>query len=476
MAGYGIAVIVFLVGTGGVVRGLQAQTTDTIRHVQPAPSANQQTSFPVPFRQGKAAVTPLPLAAPKQSTGNTAQRSPTTPPTSLTKTVSSWSLIAGVFLVLVWLLRSKLPTATRRLPTTAVELLGRTSIGPRQELQLVRVGNKLLLLGSTAHGLSTLTEIVDPVEVEQLEQACRDGMSERPTAVSHSVRRVISKFDETARRVGPACLAICLALSTATAWCGEDGVRDLETSVTAEVTRQVAETDAPQLLEAGQRWTDSLPSGWPTWLLLSALSVAPAILLMTTCFVRITIVLSMLRQAIGLPQLPPTQVLTALSVFLTILVMTPVWNEVYEQAIVPYQSKQDPISLEECWTRAVVPLRRFMSRQIDAAGNGDDVWLFYQYVPQSSAAQPATYDEVPLQVLLPAFLLSELKVAFMIGFQIYLPFLVVDLVVAAVTTAMGMVMLPPAMISLPLKLLLFVLLNGWHLVVGMLLQSIAPYG
>ncbi|MFM7843674.1 MAG: flagellar type III secretion system pore protein FliP [Planctomycetota bacterium] len=461
--------------TSSGVRELQAQTTDTIRRVPSTPSAVQQTSFPAPFRHSKTAAAPLPLAAPKQSIANAAQR-PATTSNSLTKTVSSWSVIAGVFLVLVWLLRSKLPAATRRLPTTAVALLGRTSIGHRQELQLVRVGNKLLLLGSTANGLSTLTEISDPVEVEQLEQACRDGGTERSSAVSHSVRRVISKFDETARRVGPACLALCLVFSTATGWCREDAARDRETSVSAEVAQPTTETSAPQLLEVSQRWSESLPSGWPTWLLLSALSIAPAILLMTTCFVRMTIVLSMLRQAIGLPQLPPTQVLTALSVFLTILVMTPVWTEVYEQAIVPYQSKQDPISLEESWARGVVPLRRFMSRQIDAAGNSDDIWLFYQYASQSSAAAPATYEEVPLQVLLPAFLLSELKVAFVIGFQIYLPFLVVDLVVAAVTTALGMVMLPPAMISLPLKLLLFVLLNGWHLVVGMLLQSNAPYG
>jgi flagellar biosynthesis protein FliP len=116
-----------------------------------------------------------------------------------------------------------------------------------------------------------------------------------------------------------------------------------------------------------------------------------------------------------------------------------------------------------------------MSRQIEIAGNSDDVWLFYQYLPEPERQTPATYDDVPLQVLLPAFVLSELKIAFLIGFQVYLPFLVLDIVVSSITVSMGMVMLPPTMISLPLKLMLFVLVDGWNLVVGMLMQSFAPY-
>lgn len=451
------------------------QATQFVAELPGRSDATQQTSFPIPFRQARASTKPLPLAASKRSNTTSESRASATSP-SLVKTFSSWAIVLGLFLVLLWVLRGKLPQATRRLPTAAVELLGRTTVGPRQELQLVRVGSKLLLLGSTNQGLTTLTEIVDPAEVEQLEQACRDGSSERPTAVSHSVRQVLSRFDETVRRTGAACLAFFLLLQTTTGWSSDDLPSVLESSPRTTITSpQSLEAAIPAVLESTQQLPSALPSGWPTWLLLSALSVAPAILLMTTCFVRITVVLSILRQAIGLPQLPPTQVLTSLSVFLTVLVMTPVWTDIYEQAIVPYRDKQNPISLEEVWTRGVGPLRNFMSRQIDAAGNGEDVWLFYQYARPNTQAEPTTYDEVPLQVLLPAFLLSELKVAFLIGFQIYLPFLVVDLVTAAVTTAMGMVMLPPAMISLPLKLLLFVLLNGWHLVVGMLLQSIAPY-
>jgi flagellar biosynthetic protein FliP len=207
-------------------------------------------------------------------------------------------------------------------------------------------------------------------------------------------------------------------------------------------------------------------------LLLTVLSLAPAILLMTTSFVRIIVVLGLLKQALGTQQLPPSQVITALALFMTLLVMTPTWNEVYSASIRPYSEGQitDP---EEAWNAGVVPLKQFMARQIDLADNEDDVWLFYDYLPasQRQSRSPETWDEVPLQALLPAFMLSELKVAFLIGFQIYLPFLILDLVVSSVTISMGMMMLPPVMISLPLKLLLFVLVDGWTLVVGMLLES-----
>jgi flagellar biosynthesis protein FliP len=154
--------------------------------------------------------------------------------------------------------------------------------------------------------------------------------------------------------------------------------------------------------------------------------------------------------------------------FLTLLIMWPTWNQTYEQAVVPYTEKQ--IGADEAWQRGVQPIREFMIAQIQRTKNTADVWMFYKYLPQQTS-QPETWNDVPLQVLLPAFLLSELKTAFLIGFQIFLPFIILDLVVASVTTAMGMVMLPPALISLPFKLLLFVLVDGWHLVVDMLLQS-----
>ena len=216
-------------------------------------------------------------------------------------------------------------------------------------------------------------------------------------------------------------------------------------------------------------------------LLLTVVSLAPAILLMTTGFVRIIVVLGLLRQALGTQQLPPSQVVTSIALFMTLLLMAPVWNESYEKGIRPYTNNE--LGINDAFTRSVAPIRRFMAHQIQRTGNDDDVYLFLRYVPQDKGLQRSTRRimftttpakarrEVPLVALLPAYMLSELKTAFLIGFQIYLPFVILDIVVASVTISMGMLMLPPVMISLPFKLLLFVLVDGWHLVVEMLLQS-----
>ena len=219
-----------------------------------------------------------------------------------------------------------------------------------------------------------------------------------------------------------------------------------------------------------ENWTspEGLSSTLQVMLLLTVISLAPALLLMTTCFVRIIVVLGLLRQALGTQQLPPSQVMTSIALFMTLAVMSPAWKQAYDEGVSPYTNRE--ISLEEAWTRGMRPIRNFMSAQIERAGNSDDIWLFYDYLPPSET-KPTSYADVPLQALLPAFMLSELKTSFLIGFQIYLPFLILDIVVASVTISMGMMMLPPVLISLPFKLLLFVLVDGWHLVVGMLLDS-----
>ncbi len=225
----------------------------------------------------------------------------------------------------------------------------------------------------------------------------------------------------------------------------------------------------PSGLGGPAEWTspEGLQSALQTLALLTVVSLAPAVLLMTTCFVRMALVLGLLRQSLG-TQLPSNQVVTSLAMFMTLLVMAPTWQRVYDDAVLPYTSHE--ITVEEAWNAGVKPVRLFMSSQIERTGNSADVWLFYKYLPADTPA-PNSYDDVPLSVLLPAFMLSELKTAFLIGFQIFLPFLIIDLVVASVTISMGMFMLPPAFVSLPLKLLLFVLVDGWHLVVGMLLDS-----
>lgn len=223
-------------------------------------------------------------------------------------------------------------------------------------------------------------------------------------------------------------------------------------------------------------------------ILLTLISLAPSILIMTTCFVRIVIVLGLLRQALGTQQLPPNQVLLSLSMFLTIMVMWPVWKQAYENGIRPYSESvyettaDQNEGLEEAMNRTLVPIRRFMSDQIFRTKNENAVWMFIEYqrppagTPEASSwVAPENFDEVHTTVLIPAFMLSELKTAFIIGFQIYLPFIIIDMVVASILISMGMMMLPPVLISLPFKLLLFVLVDGWYLTVDMLLQSVQPY-
>ncbi len=226
-----------------------------------------------------------------------------------------------------------------------------------------------------------------------------------------------------------------------------------------------------------EEWTspEGLASTLQVLLLLTVLSLAPAVLLMTTCYVRIIIVLGLLRQALGLQSLPPSQVMTSIALFMTLFVMTPVWTRVYDDAIKPYTDPEVEMSLQEAYDAGSIPIRQFMSRQIKAAQNHEDVLLFYGYM-DSEAPVPSGFEDVPMRVLLPAYILSELKTAFMLGFQIYLPFLIVDLVVASVTISMGMLMLPPQVVSLPFKLLLFVLVDGWRLVVSMLMNSFGTLG
>ncbi|MCL2743667.1 MAG: flagellar type III secretion system pore protein FliP [Planctomycetaceae bacterium] len=207
--------------------------------------------------------------------------------------------------------------------------------------------------------------------------------------------------------------------------------------------------------------------------ILTVITISPSILIMTTCYIRILVVLAVLRQGIGTNQLPPSQVITALSLFLTLLIMTPVWSEVYTEAVLPFSQKE--IGLEPAFERGQRPIRQFMAEQIMRCNNTDDVLVFLRYIKDYEAPEIMTWRNVPWRALLPAFMLSELKTAFLIGFQIYLPFLVLDMVIASVMVSMGMMMLPPVIISLPFKLMLFVLMDGWRLVVVMLLESFEHY-
>jgi flagellar biosynthetic protein FliP len=196
--------------------------------------------------------------------------------------------------------------------------------------------------------------------------------------------------------------------------------------------------------------------------LLTVLSLAPAILMLTTSFTRIIIVLSFLRQALGTQQIPPNQVLLGLALFLTFFNMNPVFSQVNDQALQPYLKGQ--LSQEVALNKALDPMRDFMFRQT----RQKDLALF---VYLSKSPRPGSPKDVPTLVLIPAFVLSELKTAFQMGFLIYIPFLIIDMVVASTLMSMGMLMLPPVTISLPFKVLLFVLIDGWHLIVRSLMTS-----
>ena len=196
--------------------------------------------------------------------------------------------------------------------------------------------------------------------------------------------------------------------------------------------------------------------------LMTILSLAPAILILTTAFTRIVVVLHFLRQAMGTQAIPPSQVLIGLAMFLTFFVMAPTWNRVNQDAIQPYM--KNTITLQQAYDRAVVPVREFMLRQT----REEDLALF---VKLANVEKPATRDDVPIHALVPAFAISELRIGFQIGFLLFIPFLVIDMVISSILLSMGMMMLPPVLISLPFKILLFILVDGWHLVIRSLLES-----
>lgn len=206
-------------------------------------------------------------------------------------------------------------------------------------------------------------------------------------------------------------------------------------------------------------------------ILMTVLSLAPAILIMMTGFTRIVIVLSLLRQALGTQNLPPNQVLIGLAMFMTFLVMAPTWQRVNNEALTPYLNGQ--IDQWTALSRAEGPVRDFMIAQVRMAGNEDDVFLFYRMRHGAAAKAEPQWSDVGTLSLVPGFVLSELKTAFLMGFKIYLPFLVIDMVISSILISMGMMMLPPVLISLPFKLLLFVLVDGWRLITAQLMGTFA---
>ncbi len=232
----------------------------------------------------------------------------------------------------------------------------------------------------------------------------------------------------------------------------------LGTSQTASADISLSALTSTPAPGGGQTYSLSLQ----LLLLLTSLSFLPAILLMMTGFTRIIIVLSLLRSAIGTPTSPPNQVLIGLALFLTFFVMSPVFDKIYADAYLPFS--ENKISMQQAVEQGSVPLKAFMLRQTREA----DLALFVK-ISNSEPLQSA--DQVPMRILVPAYVTSELKTAFQIGFVLFIPFLIIDMVVASVLMSMGMMMVSPAIISLPFKIMLFVLADGWNLIIGSLAQS-----
>lgn len=207
---------------------------------------------------------------------------------------------------------------------------------------------------------------------------------------------------------------------------------------------------------------EGLSTSMQIFLIITVLSLAPSVVIMLTSFTRIAIVLSLVRQAIGMPQLPPNQVILGLSLFLTLFIMAPVYTEINRKAIQPYIQKE--IDQAQALRNLREPLVGFLSRNI----REKDLELF---IDLSKSPRPNNINDVPLRVIIPAFVISELKTAFQMGFMIYIPFLVIDMVVSSILLSLGMMMLPPIMVSLPFKLILFVLADGWNLIVTSLIKS-----
>ena len=293
---------------------------------------------------------------------------------------------------------------------------------------------------------------------------------------------------------GAAAMLLGLVSSVAAAADGET-VPPLPAAASANAPAQVpvpvaaqasVPTPAATLAEGESTPTDTSPVGvatglgrffsagavdalLPSALAFGVMSLAPAVLLMTTCFVRMSVVLMLLRQGLGTAQVPSNQILASLAIFLSALVMWPVWTQAWRDGVEP--CRQGTLAPAEAFARGSLPIRRWMATQIEQAGNRDTMLLFLARHP-AGAKPAATYDDVPLETLLPAFLVSELDTAFAIGLRLLLPFLVLDLLVATLVVSTGLVMLPPTLVSLPLKLLVFVAADGWTLVIRSLLDGV----
>lgn len=284
----------------------------------------------------------------------------------------------------------------------------------------------------------------------------------------HDMLRMFAKTLWRIRKgVSPFFLACCITLP----W-----------MVTGQVSGQSSDASLNPILVL-EEVSDAIPgmegglsSAINILLLLTVLSLAPAIVILCTCFTRVLIVMSLMRQAMGTQSLPPAQIITGLALFITFVVMAPTFQRMYDEGIQPYASG-DVKDAALTWQNTKQPLRDFMFAQLEATGNWSSVYMILEYRGVDvSEPENLQRKDVDMLTLIPGFILSELKVAFLMGFRVYLPFLVIDMVIASMLISMGMLMLPPVLISLPFKILLFVLVDGWQLIVGSVMSSFVQPG
>ena len=331
-----------------------------------------------------------------------------------------------------------------------IRIVETATLAPKLQLHLVEIEGRRLLLGSAESGIRRLASL--PAEASREEAAGPEvGQGESHESVD-------------ARGARPRRMNLVSGWSGLVSLLG--ALLIVSSGFDAAAQETVAGSErAPTLTLSigGATDPDRISDTMQIVLVLTAISVAPSILLMATCFTRILIVLALLRQAIGTPTLPPTQILVGLSLMTTVYVMSPVAELVYADALEPYVSRE--IGGQEAIQRGIVPVRDFLL----AHTREDDLRLF---LDMKGRALPETASEVDLSALMPAFMISEIRTAFEIGFMVYLPFLVVDLVIASMLISLGMIMLPPVMIALPFKLMLFVLVDGWNLTLSALVSGL----
>lgn len=332
-----------------------------------------------------------------------------------------------------------------------IRIVDSAPLGTKQNLHLVEIDGEVLLIGAAESGLVRLARI-EGRGARDAEGRERSAEASLEGSRSDRGKRLLRGLSAS---IGALSLLLALGLLLSAGEVAAAPSKSAAGTVSAEPTFSITIN--------GATGPDQISDTLKIVLVLTAISVAPSLLLMATCFTRILIVLALLRQALGTATLPPNQVLVGLALMTTIYVMAPVGEAVYAESITPYMEKT--IGGEEALAKGIAPVRDYMLRQVRES----DLMLF---VEMKGEEIPEDETQVSLSSLMPAFMISELRAAFEIGFMIYLPFLVVDLVIASMLISLGMIMLPPVMIALPFKLMLFVLVDGWNLTLTSLVSGL----